>query len=189
MQAMVAQFPGIAIISAHGPYLSEPGSQGAFTGSPWLASLYPVTGAFFVGFREGLGGSTVNVDGGELYTLVSTADFTSAYNWRKTTFATSSYDNGAGCGFLPSSNPDDRTTWSTVTSVGFGLYDGNFDANGVSTIDGTTTAQAVLHNALQRADRYTWFYAEGRTFFLAPGTNVKAASQTWVDMMNAGRVH
>ncbi|MBV8878644.1 MAG: hypothetical protein JO332_01650, partial [Planctomycetaceae bacterium] len=189
MQAMVAKFPGIAVISAHGPYLSEPGSQGAFTGSPWLASLYPVTGAFFVGFREGLGGSTVNVDGGELYTLKSAADFQSAYTWRKTTFATNTYNSGAGCAFLPASNPDDRTNWSTATSIGFGIYDGKFNASGVSLADGTTTAQTVLSNALHQADRYTWFYAEGRTFFLAPGSDPKAASQTWVDMMNAGRVH
>lgn len=196
MAAMVGQFPGIAVISLHGPYLSEPKSDDTppvgFPHAPSLSSVYPLTGPFFVGFREAIGSSGLNVDGGELYTLRSATDFEAAHTWRKTTFANSSTD----CRFLPPSpqagSPDDRTNWAQYTSIGFGLYDIPFQTEGLPAL--STTIERAL-TQLQRApwtsgavDRYIWFYTEGRTF-LKPASDPsgKGASQSWVDAVNTGR--
>jgi len=186
MTEMVSKFPAIQIFSTHGPYISEPaaGATNAFAGHPdiGVVNANPLTGAFFVGFREALGSSAVNLDGGELYTLRSTADFSSAYTWRKTTFASSTVN----CRFLPPTTayptPDDRTGWSTATSISFGIYDLPWQGVAMdSTIAGTT-----VHNALQAADRYVWFYTEARSFYVAPG-QPQGATQDWVDVFNAGR--
>jgi hypothetical protein len=166
MQAMAARFPDIAVITLHGPYISELKAP-ASLGFPQWQSGNNLMGPFFAGFVDGAGDTASSVDGGELYTLRSDSDFMNSYTWRKYTLPSASVD----CPFIP---PALRAVWPNRVSISFGVYDRPF---GGAPMDPGTLA-TTLTNALRHADRYVWFYTEGSTFLLPSSSG--GASAAWV---------
>jgi hypothetical protein len=167
MQAMTARFPGIAVITLHGPYISELTAPASLQFPQWQSGNM-LLGPFFAGFLEGAGTSGVSVDGGELYTLRTDADFINSYNWRKFTLPSATVD----CPFIPTAL---RTDWPDRVSISFGIYDRPFSGAPMD----ASTLRTTLTNSLKHADRYVWFYTEGPTF-LRPAS-AGGASAAWVD--------
>ena len=166
MEAMIAQFPEIAVITLHGPYVSEPRVP-----TPLFPVWYTANelfGPFFTGMMAGQTGAALKIDGGELYHLRSADEFTRSYNWRKFTLPSDTFN----CAFIPAAL---RPAWPGKCSVGFGVYDRPF---GGAAMD-PTIARTTIANALRQADRYVWFYTEGATF-LKPAS-AGGASAVWVD--------
>src|SRR6185295_917790 len=117
MEAMIAQFPEIAVITLHGPYVSEPRVP-----TPLFPVWYTANelfGAFFTGMMEGLTGAALKIDGGELYHLRSADEFNRSYTWRKTTMPSDAFN----CAFIP---PALRPAWPGKSSICFGVYDRPF---------------------------------------------------------------
>jgi len=166
MQAMVGVFPDIAIITLHGPYISEL-SAPVSLGFPQWQSGNNLLGPFFAGFVDGAGTTGVPVDGGELYSLRSDSDFANSYAWRKYTLPS----DAVNCPFIPSSL---RPVWPSRVSISFGVYDQPF---GGAPMD-STILSSTLANALRHADRYVWFYTEGSTFLLPASSG--GANSAWV---------
>lgn len=166
MEAMVAQFPEIVVLTLHGPYISELQAPPPFF--PQLQAWNELMGPFFAGFMQGKGSLAQNVDGGELYDLRSADEFSMAYDWRKTGIAS----EAVNCPFIPAA---DRPSWPSQTSIGFGVYD--MPSGGAAM--NPSIAKTTLVNALDRTDRWVWFYVEGPTF-LKPESQ-GGASQAWVD--------
>ncbi len=167
MEAMVAVFPSIAIISLHGPYVSELKAPVSLQFPQWQSGN-ELLGPFSVGFAEGAGSAGLEVDGGEIYTLRTVSDFQGSYGWRKYDMAS----DAVNCPFIPSTL---RPLWSTRTSISFGVYDQPFGGAPMN----ATTLETTLDNALHQADRYVWFYTEGASFLLPPGSG--GASAVWVN--------
>src|SRR3954467_10549409 len=167
MQAMTARFPGIAVITLHGPYISELKAPASLQFPQWQSGNM-LLGPYFAGFLEGAGTSGVSVDGGELYTLRSDADFINSYNWRKFTHPSAAINSP----FIPTAL---RGVWPDRVSISFGVYDRPF---GGAPMD-ASILRTTLTNSLKHADRYVWFYTEGPTFLrpASPG----GASAAWVD--------
>src|SRR6266566_780628 len=162
MQAMVAQFPDIVVVTFHGPETSEPTSPsvGSTSGNN---SLYfggnELLGPFFVGFMEGAAGIAATVaDGGELYCLRTPTDFQTVYDWNKTALPTVA-------SFIPSPDPG----WPGEISIGYGLYDA-LNCSGTGGLTTPTVMQQITTNSLNRADQYVWLYTENTTFLLPPGS-------------------
>ena len=171
MEAMVAEFPGIVMLSLHGPYVSEPDAPWQLC-FPEAIPQNALMGPFFSGFYQGRGASATIVDGGEFYGLRTASDFTGNALWRKNDFASDTVD----CSFLPAA---DRVTWSSTIKVGFGVYDlpfGGIDMN-------PHIMTSTLRYALDNADRYAWFYTEGMTF-LRPESQ-GGAPEVWVNAVRA----
>jgi hypothetical protein len=166
MQAMVARFPDIAVLTLHGPYISEL-SAPASLGFPQWQSGNNLLGPFFAGFVDGAGNTGVSVDGGELYTLRSDSDFANSYSWRKYSLPSDSVN----CPFIP---PSLRPVWPARVSISFGVYDRPF---GGAPMD-SSILSSTLTNALRHADRYVWFYTEGSTFLLPSYSG--GADASWV---------
>lgn len=166
MEAMVAQFPEIVVLTLHGPYISEPKAPSPLF--PQWQSANELLGPFFAGFMEGKGPLSQNVDGGELYDLRSTDQFADSYAWRKNDLASDAVD----CAFLPTA---DRPSWPSKISIGFGLYDQPFAGADMN----PSIMKTTLLRALQQADQWVWLYVEGPTF-LKPSSE-GGASQVWID--------
>jgi len=166
MEAMIAQFPEIAVITLHGPYVSEPRVP-----TPLFPVWYTANelfGPFFSGMMEGDSSAALNIDGGELYHLRTADEFYRSYNWRKFTMPSDAFN----CAFIP---PALRPAWPGKSSICFGVYDrpfGGLDMN-------PTIARTTIANALKQADRYVWFYTEGATFLKPPSAG--GATAAWVD--------
>jgi hypothetical protein len=166
MQAMTAQFPSIAVITLHGPYISELQAPASLKFPQWQSGNN-LLGPFFAGFVDGAGNTGVSVDGGELYTLRSDADFMNSYTWRKYTLPS----DAINCPFIP---PALRTVWPDRVSISFGVYDRPFGGADMN----PSILQTTLTNALHHADRYVWFYTEGSTFLLPQSSG--GAGSDWV---------
>jgi hypothetical protein len=165
MQAMVARFPDIAVITLHGPTVSEPKVP---------QSLFPLwymgnelLGPLFVGMMEGTPTGALNIDGGELYDLRTADEFLQTYNWRKYTHPSDALNST----LIP---PALRPSWPGKSSLSYGVYDRPF---GGAPMD-STILRTTLANALRQSDRYTWFYTEGATF-LRPAS-AGGAGSAWV---------
>jgi len=171
MEAMVAEFPEIVVITLHGPYISEPSAPWQL-GFPQWQSGNELHGPFFSGFEEGKGSLSQNVDGGELYDCRSSADFQETYNWRK-------YDlpsDAVNCAFIPASL---RPSWPAGVSISYGVYDQPFGGQPMN----PTVLSTTLANALQASDRWVWYYVEGPSYLLP--ANQGGASQAWVDAVRS----
>lgn len=169
MEAMETSFPGITVITLHGPYISEPKAPLFFP--QWQASaelLGPLFAGMLAGTKAGL-----CVDGGELYSLRSADEFQGSYIWRKQTIASEEVD----CAFIP---PALRPSWAKV-SVGFGVYDRPASGRAMT----PTILKTTLANTLGRSDRYVWLYVEGPTF-LRPAA-AGGASDEWVQAVRGSR--
>jgi hypothetical protein len=167
MEAMVAEFPEIIVLSLHGPYISDPYSvlRLGFAGVPDRNQLL---GPFCVGFLQGAGSSARCVDGGELYWCRTVQDFADTYTLRRYDIAS----DAADCPYIPLSL---RPSWPDLITISYGVPDRPVGTIPMNPPVLTTT----LGNALQRADRYVWFYTEDRTFLLPESQG--GATQEWVD--------
>jgi hypothetical protein len=171
MEAMVAEFPEIVVITLHGPYISEPTAPWQL-GFPQWQSGNELHGPFFAGFQEGMGSLSQNVDGGELYDCRTTTDFQQTYNWRK-------YDlpsDAVNCAYIPASL---RPSWPANVSISYGVYDQPFGGQAMN----STVLATTLTNAIQQADRWVWYYVEGPSYLLPPSSG--GASQAWVDAVRS----
>ena len=173
MQAMVAQFPDIVFLTLHGPYVSEPDAPPALEFPQWQSGN-ELMGPYFAGFMEGAGDSACVMDGGELYSLRTAAQFDAAYNWCKNSLPS----DAVNCSFIP---PALRTVWPDRVSISYGVYDCPFWGKGMD----PTILRSTIANALKRADRYVWFYSEAATYLLPPAAG--GAPATWVDALRQGR--
>ncbi len=171
MQAMVAEFPDIVVISLHGPYISDSYSLQQM-GFPDSSAFYALLGPFFTGFLQGQGNFARSVDGGELYWFREAQDFADSYDLRKNGIASDEAD----CPFIPTAM---RPLWPGLTSISFGIMDRAFMGEPMNPSVMTMT----LANALQQADRWVWLYTEDRTF-LKPESE-GGASQLWIDAVRA----
>jgi hypothetical protein len=167
MEAMTAVFPDIAVITLHGPYVSELTAPSSLQFPQWQSGNM-LLGPFFAGFVEGAGSAGLPVDGGELYTLRAASDFLNSYNWRKYDIASATVN----CPFIPSTL---RPSWPTKVSVGFGVYDQPFGGAPMDAVVLKTT----LVNSMHQADRYVWYYTEGPSYLLPASSG--GASAAWVD--------
>ena len=173
MEAMVAQFPDIAVVTLHGPSVSEPAAPTSL-GYPQWQSGNELLGPYFAGFMEGAGDSACNMDGGELYHLRTESQFEAVYNWNKNTLPSDAVNSA----FIPSAL---RTVWPSRSSISFGVYDCPWAGAPMN----STVLRSTIANALRRADRYVWFYAEASTYLLSPAAGGAPAS--WVDALRLGR--
>ncbi len=174
MQAMLGQYPDIAVLSFHGPYVSEPAAPVAL-GFPTVVPENALLGPFYVGFTEAAADANRRaVEGGELYSLRAPMEFFNSYVWRKTTFASDSVD----CAFLPAAL---RPLWSGATSIAFGVYDQPF---GGLPMDPATLRATLIH-ALQHADEFVWLYSEGENFLLPESEG--GASLAWRQAVEQAR--
>lgn len=173
MEAMVAQFPDIIVISLHGPYLSEPKAPAPLF--PKWQSTNQLMGPFFCGFVEGQGKRATCVDGGRLYHLRASKEFQESYEWRKGAIASDKVNSA----FIP--NPL-RPLWPAKVSVGFGIYDQPFDRFDML----PDILRPTVANALRQTDRYVWLHVDGLTY-LKP-SKAGGASDAWVDAVRQGRM-
>jgi len=173
MEAMVKMFPSIAVIALHGPYISEWKAPESLKFPQWQRGNL-LLGAFFAGLAEGAGATAVCVDGGELYTLRTEADFLNSYNWRKHDIASAAIN----CPFIP---PALRSVWAERVSISYGVYDRPFRGAPMSPAILTTT----LANAMHQADRYVWLYTEANTFLLPESAG--GANAVWVNAVRQSR--
>ena len=136
MEAMVAVFPDIVVLTLHGPYISEPKAPSPLFPAWHLTNR--LLGPFFAGFVEGAGDRAVCVDGGELYHLRKDDDFRRSAEWRRTTFPSDRVD----CAWL---TPAARAAWPQRVEIAFGVYDRPLDPPALKN---------VVAAALRRTDRY-----------------------------------
>jgi hypothetical protein len=167
MEAMVAEYPDVVLLTLHGPYISEPDAPSGLQFPQWQSGN-ELMGPFFAGHAEGAGSTGCNIDGGELYTLRSADHFQASYYWRRHELPSDEID----CSFIPSAL---RQDWAARSCLSFGVYDCAFGGASMS----ASILRSTLANAMKQADKYVWFYAEAATYLLPPGSG--GASQTWVD--------
>jgi hypothetical protein len=172
MEAMVAQFPDIVVISLHGPYISEPKAPAPLF--PQWSTTNQLMGPFFCGFLEGAGKRATCVDGGRLYHLRTPKEFQDSYTWRKTGIA----QDKVGSDFIPAPL---RAAWPFKINIAFGIYDKPF---GQADMD-PELLRPTLANALQQSDRYTWLHVE-RLSFLRPSKS-GGAGEAWLNAVRQAR--
>jgi len=172
MEAMVAQFPDIIVISLHGPYLSEPKAPPPLF--PQWQTTNQLMGPFFCGFVEGAGKRATCVDGGKLYNLRAPKEFQESYDWRKSAIASDRVNSA----FIPNLL---RPLWSMKVSVGFGIYDQPYERFDML----PDILRSTIANAIRQTDRYVWLHVDGLTF-LRPSRS-GGASDAWVDAVRQGR--
>lgn len=172
MEAMVAQFPDIVVISLHGPYISEPKAPAPLF--PQWHSTNQLMGPFFCGFLEGAGKRATCVDGGKLFHLRTPQEFQESYGWRKAGIAQDKVDSA----FIPGGL---RAAWPQRVNVAFGVYDkpsGQADMY-------PDILRSTLAQALRQSDRYAWLCVE-RMSFLRPSKN-GGAGEAWVNAVRQAR--
>jgi hypothetical protein len=172
MEAMVAQYPDIVVISLHGPYLSEPKAPAPLFPQWW--SNNQLMGPFFCGFLEGAGKKATCVDGGKLFHLRTPKDFQDSYTWRKAGINQDKVDSD----FIPAGL---RAAWPQKVSVAFGVYDRPFGKEDMI----PEILRPTLAQALRQSDRYTWLCVE-RMSFLRPPKN-GGAGEPWVQAVKQAR--
>ncbi len=169
MTAACANYPGIAVITLHGPYVSEPAAPPSLF--PQWQTHNELLGPFFAGFAEAVEGPALCVDGGELYHLRTPESFRSAREWRKAGIVSPDVD----CLFISGAL---KRRWAEAVSVGFGVYDRPF---GGADMD-PAILRRTLAQALSASDHYVWLYLEGTTF-LEP----REGGQAWIQAVRDAR--
>ncbi len=152
MDAIRSTWPEAIVITLHGPYVSDERTADNWNAANinWnnIAWANELVGPFLAGFVESAAGTTAKfIDGGEIYTLRSAADFERSYQWRRNEMV-------QGSTFIPASFAAD---WKTSIDLGFGLYD-TPDLTGVPM--NANIWRSTVTNALERADTYAWAYSE-----------------------------
>lgn len=178
MAAMIAQFPNIEVITAHGPHWSEPKFNELLLPNPTYGDVQ-LAGSFYIGFVEAVidakaaGKSPKAIDAGEFYKPRTVQEFDDLYQFRKTYMA-STENNSAQ---IPASL---RSTWASNFSVSQAVSNQTQEAPQSPAIMRTT-----MENAARRADDVVWFYSVKLDWYTSG-----AVSQDWItavrDGFNAG---
>lgn len=172
MEAMVANFPDIVVISLHGPYISEPKAPAPLFPPRWSGNQ--LMGPFFSGFMEGAGKKATCVDGGKLFHLRTAQEFQDSYLWRKAGIVQDKVDSE----YIPAQL---RLAWASRINIAFGVYDQPFGKADMH----PEILKPTITLAMRQSDRYTWFCAE-RYSYLKPAKN-GGAGDNWVAAVRQGR--
>lgn len=171
MDAMRATWPGVRILSTYGAWLSETLTYTTLNNAginyndvAWANELQ---GSFVVGLIESAAGTSATViDGGEVYTLRSEADFQVMKDWEKTGFPAQS-------ALVPSTL---KATYANNLSASFGIYDTPWQGE---TMD-LAIWEPTITNGMRKADRYVWAYVE-QYDWLGGGWPTTPVPQSWKD--------
>ena len=174
MNALIAAWPAIRIVTTHGPYVSEPRTPNSVS----LLQIEPrsnrLSGFFFTGMLEAAGTQAQVIDGGEVYQYRSESDFSGSYTWRKDTLP-----QVASTALIPSGL---RSVWRSRLRVAYGVYDQQWKSNYPMS---PSILQTSLSRALARSDGLVWLFVEGdgSRNYLAPG----GVSSSWTSAIRAAR--
>lgn len=173
MEAIIAGWPDVTLIAAHGSYLSDHATSGYFSdhGIAWnnIADANEIRGYFTVGLAAGTQGEPAQfVDGGQVYAARSEKDFRSVRYWQQKGIA----EHGE---MIPE---EIRSEWPDLVSSAFGVYD-KPDLIGHTPMDVDVWGD-TLSAALNITDRYVWAYTE-RYDWWGTGHPVTDVPPEWVD--------
>lgn len=178
MDAMRSAWPEVAILVTYGAWLSE-----GRTATTWNAAgvayndvawANQLRGCFSVGLMESaIGTAATVIDGGEVYTPRSLAQFETVKAWQKTGMP-------ANSPLIPVAL---RSAWPTKLSASFGVYDTTWQG---AAMEDATTWQSTLTNALRTADAYVWTYIE-KYDYLGGGWPTTPVPQAWINATAAAR--
>ena len=146
MQALVAEFPEIAVVVLRGPAASEPLTPlQVVVPSAQTPSLL---GPFFAGLVAGKGSQSMVVDGGNDYGLRFDDQFAASTDWRKNGIASDTTNSA----FLGSAQ---RVAWPTTANVSFGVRERDgWDGNGMANV--MSIWESTISTAMRQADTFAW---------------------------------
>ena len=171
MQAIASEYPEIVVLVAHGPYSSFEGTPDEVRAGQTQWEAEDLRGAFSAGLIEGTDSRSRFVDGGELYTYRSAADFQASYEFRKTLIAAPE----AACPFIPAHL---QTVWPLKVGIGFGVFNQRYQNIAMS----PAILRHTLEAALRRCDEYVWLYSENQNWN-GPGE----FAPTWIEAIDGAR--
>jgi hypothetical protein len=176
MRAVVDAWPTARVIVSQGAWISDPASYTQFAGrfaAVDVTHTNELKAPFVLGMVDAAAGTRARlVDGGEIYTLRTRAQFQAAYDW----LATGLPRHGT---VVPESMAD---TYVSTLGVGFGVYDADFLGVPMEASDVTST----LVNALCTTDAYVWLYTE-RFDWWGTGWPTRRAPAAWSSAVRAAR--
>jgi hypothetical protein len=163
-------------MTSFGAWVSEPRTATALAGKvPYndVSFANELKGSFNVGLAAGAVGTQAKViDGGEIYTARTTAQFATIRAWQTTGMATSSP-------LIPASL---KPVWASTVSPAFAVFDLPWLGVPMDSSIWTTT----IANALSSTEQYVWLYTERYDWWGSgwPSTRVPAE---WVDATKRAR--
>lgn len=162
MQAMLVEFPRLAVVVLRGPSATELLTPPQLT--PPLGYGQPaLLGSFFTGFVEAKTDAAMVIDGGDDYGLRRDEEFVASVAWRKSGLA--AVTNSP---FMPQAM---RPIWPTAVSAAFGLRetDGYFGQTAIANI--TPVWENSVTMALRNADAFVWTSFDSTDMTLAAASN------------------
>lgn len=169
MQAVIAKWPDVVFISMLGPYFGDATTfQSILHEAPQPKHL--ILGAYTIGMNEAtIGTNATYVDGGEKFSVHTSAEADADYILRKQTMPQSSP-------LIPASK---KSAWTNALSLAFTLYDEQ----------GGTPArwQEDIHVNAQASDEYAWVFSFNHVWLGAPGSGKQAADSSWIQATVTGR--
>jgi hypothetical protein len=173
MNAVQSVWANAEIISAHGPYVSEPATPASVTLDQVGIDENDMRGYFFAGMLGAKGAQAKVIDGGEVYQYRTEADFTNSVAWRK-----SGLPNVANSTLIPAGL---RPTWADNISLSFGLFDQEWRPNGAYPMTPALLEEA-LFQALMHSDSPVWLYAEANNYLIP-----NSVDPTWLTAISNAR--
>jgi hypothetical protein len=176
MDAMRQAWPDITVMTLYGPWVSEPKTYDALSGVlPFndVSHANELMGPFFVGLAESAAGSPARViDGGEIYSARTKAQFAAITSWQMTGMP-------ARSSLVP---PSLSPAWTSAVRPGVGVYDYPWLGAPMD----VATMRSTVTNALSGGSAYVWVYTERHDWWGTgwPSTPVPAS---WVDAVRGGR--
>lgn len=169
MQAIIAKWPDVVFISMLGPYFGDADIfQAVLHEAPQPKHL--ILGAYTIGMNEAaIGTNATYVDGGEKFSVHTSAEADADYALRKITMPQSS-------SLVPQSI---KTDWANTLSLAFTLYDEQ----------GGTPArwQEDIRVNAQAADEYAWAFSFAHVWLDSPGADKLLADADWIQATVTGR--
>lgn len=169
MQAIIAKWPDVVFISMLGPYFGDADIfQAVLHEAPLPKHL--ILGAYTVGMNEAtIGTNATYVDGGEKFSVHTSAEADADYALRKTTMSQSS-------NLIPQAI---KTDWKNAISLAFTLYDEQAGTPARWQEDIRVNAQA--------ADEYAWAFSFAHVWLGPPGADKLQAGADWIQATVTGR--
>lgn len=167
MQAMVVEFPQIAVVVMRGPAGGEQMTSQQMV--PPLNGTRPtLLGSFFAGFVEGKGSTALVVDGGDDYGLRIDDQFAASSEWRKTGIASTATNSAV----IPAAL---RSAWPTSVNVSFGVreIDGYL---GQTLANVQTVWENTVSTALRQSDTFAWASFDSTDMSSAAASNAFVVS-------------
>ena len=156
MTAMLAQWPAIKVIVAHGAYVSDSRTPASVALKQISVADTDLRGEFLTGMFSQAPGQVI--DGGEVYQYRLKSDFAASYLYRKTT------QPGLSSNLvIPSAI---ASSWTSSSDISFGLYDTAWQNGYTISAD---TFQSDITYGLSTCDSLVWTYSDSQ-FYLTPGS-------------------